>query len=114
MPTLSAHNFSHMFRAGDGDTFGHVLRFLRPDLIETHAGQGVHEGAEVRGTVGLRNTAKGLRQPQHGQLEGELVGPVVPYAVGAVQFREQARCRHFHCFEKTRLAQFVVIMKKPT
>lgn len=87
MPTLSAHDFSHMFGAGHRDAFRHVLGLLRADLLEPHAGQGVHEGAEVRGTVGLRNARQGLRQPQHGEFEGELVGPVVP-DIRTVEVRE--------------------------
>lgn len=83
VPTLPAHDFGDVLRAGHGDALRHVLRLLGADLLEADAGQRVDEGAEVRGAVGLRDARHGLGEAQHGELEGELVGPVVP-DVGAL------------------------------
>lgn len=77
-PTLSADNFGHMFRAGHRDALRHVLRLLRSDFVEADARQWIHERAQmVCRTVRLGDGRQRFRQPQHGEFEGELVGPVV-------------------------------------
>lgn len=108
--TLSADDFGDVFGAGHWYAFGHVLGFLRTNLLESNGGQGVDEAAEVGGTDGFGDGGEGLGETEHGQLEGQLVCPVVADAGaggrrgarpgGGLQVREQTR-RHLRRDQST-------------